>query len=44
MMSVRLPIVSETDEFAIADPIKTPESKTEKPSGKEKKTKTQPER
>ena len=33
-----------TDEFAIADPIKTPESKTEKPSGKEKKTKTQPER
>ena len=32
------------DEFAIADPIKTPESKTEKPSGKEKKTKTQPER
>ena len=33
-----------TDEFAIGDPVKTPETKDEKASGKEKKAKSQPER
>ena len=33
-----------TDEFAIGDPVKTPETKDEKASGKEKKAKNQPER
>lgn len=37
-----------TDEFAIGDPVKIPETKDEKPSeqvsGKEKKAKSQPER
>ena len=32
-----------TDEFAIGDPVKTPETKDEKASGKEKKAKNQPE-